>query len=128
GLELPCGVSAADRARNGPGAPLIAELVEHVRERVVREAADELERGLSARAVHPHVEGTLGHEGEAAARIVELRRADATVGDDAVEGLEARLTRERPQVTELAVDENRSIAEGREPRACGAQRELVAVD
>ena len=76
-----------DGAGDGARAPLLAQLVEDVGQRLLVERVDHVGGGRAV-ARHAHVERAVGLEGEAALRLVELHRGDADVEHHAVDGRE----------------------------------------
>src|SRR5690606_33952999 len=82
-LELAVRERLLDAASDAPRRALLAELVDHVGELVLREARDELERRLAARGIHAHVERSLEAEAHTALGVRELLRAHSEIGEHA---------------------------------------------
>ena len=107
-------MGAVDAPGDPPRASLFAQLEEHVRELVVREAVDELERGLAARRVHAHVDGAFMPKAHAAKRIVDLRRADAEICAEPLHLLDAARLELVPRASEGFMDRDEALAEPRQ--------------
>src|SRR5205823_3217661 len=75
-----------DLARQTPGAPFVAEVLEDRSELALVERIEEIRRGRSL-ALHSHVQWRAFTEGEAARLCVDLPRRNAEVEEDAVEVL-----------------------------------------
>jgi hypothetical protein len=108
-----------------PGA-LLAVAVEDGRERRLVGLVDQLGRALPLPR-HPHVEGPVGGEGEAAPRVGELYGRQAEVEDDAVEARDARRRDVGGEVAEAALQHGEPWLAGREA-APARDRGRVAVE
>ena len=79
----------ASRVDDGPGDPpreaLLAELKDRVGQLLFARSRDQVGGRVAGAPVHPHVERFVALEAESAARLVELHRGDAEVGERAVD-------------------------------------------
>src|SRR5439155_21213378 len=77
-----------------------------------------------AARIHAHVERALLGEREAALGAVELRRADAEIDHDPIDGS----VEDRAQLGEPSVDQTDAVAESCEPGFGRLQRPGIAID
>src|SRR5260370_28380541 len=99
-------VRRVDLARDLPREPLFAKRIEDPRERLLVPLVEPLRERPSARWIHAHVERPSLAEGEAARRIVELRRGDAEVHQRAVHLAEPEPVEHRARVAEVPVPDD----------------------
>src|SRR5450432_426738 len=114
GVELVGQQRLLDAAGDAARAALVAVLVDDVRELVVGQAIDELERGLAALAVHAHVDRSFAAEAHAALRVVELGGADAEIGDEPVDATDAEEIELLTNGGERRLDEGDAVGDGGE--------------
>ena len=128
---------ALERPSDAARVALLAVLPQDAGQRLVVEAADELERGLAVLGIHAHVDRALPLPREAAARLVDLHRRHAEVRDDAVELRDAdrpdlpelpELIEQGRQLAEAAAHRDEAVAEARQALAGDAQGLGIAID
>ena len=95
---------------------------------VVRAAVDELERGLAALRIHPHVDGPLATEAHAAIGVVELGRADSEIGHQPVDLRDAAIGELLEHAREGGMDEAHAVGDGGQAGLGGGDGAPVAVD
>ena len=89
---------------------------------------DHIPRGERLLTVHAHIERRVLHIGEAALRMVELRRGNAEVEQDAVRTRKALPLEHAVDVAEVALDGGHAVPDRRETGLCVLERLVVAVD
>src|SRR5262249_31814359 len=78
-----------DGAGDPPRVTLFTELEDDIRQRVVIQTVDEIERGLAACRVHAHVERGIDAKGKSTNPTVELMRGDAEIDEAHVDASNA---------------------------------------
>ena len=117
-----------DRAGDPAGAPLLAQLVDHIGQRGFVVVVDDVGGGALGVGTEPHVERAVVLEGEAALGVVELEAGDAEVAEHAVGVGEAVAVGGGGGVVEPGLLEAAAVAEGLEAAARGFERLGVGVE
>ena len=107
---------------------LLAEPIDHVRERALVGFGDGLGSGEARRGIHPHVESLIAPEAEPAARRVQLHRRDAQVREHAVDGRDATRIKNSCDVAKIAVHELDPVSKRHERLTGQVERRSIAID
>ena len=112
-------------ARDAAREALFAELEDDVRQLAFVDVAQNVGGRRPLRAIHPHVQGLVAPEAEAAPCLLELHRRHAKVGERAVNRIDAAPGEDGRCVAVVRVDELDAIGKGRE--RLGRTRERLAI-
>ena len=117
--------SSDDRSGNGAGPRLLAIILEDADDLGLVGLVQELGRGQPGLA-HPHVERTVGREGKAAVRPIELHRGDADIEGDGVDLPDAAISQHSVHLAEAFVDKGEAGV--RDERTALVDRIGVAIE
>jgi hypothetical protein len=90
--------------------PLFAVLPNHIRELCLAHIANQIRGGPGSRRVHAHVQQLVPLKAEAAARLRQLHRGHAQIGQGAIDGADASSIEHRIELAEIGMHKLGSIA------------------
>jgi hypothetical protein len=104
GADRGLGACHADGPRNAPGVAFLAVLEQHSRQLTLGHGREPVRRAGARAGIHAHVQRPVAQEAEAARGVVQLRRGDAEIEQDAVEAIrEAGAARDCSQFGKIAL-------------------------